>query len=225
MPSPLPSVTGWVATVTATTATTSQMEQNTVDDYASTVAEYYGVEPNDVTVTTSYEVPGTLSMIIPEMVSEEDVIDTVTASIADSLGVHPQDVEVTVDMSTGEVEFTVVSDNFNDAAGIAFDLENFQYQDMITESIQTSLPVSVDNIDVSDEVTASLQFTVDANDASNDLTQAAWQSEQLLSGFDVTVDNSYVTQAPTFVPSIEPTTSLPTSSPSITGNIQLFNMN
>ena len=160
--------------LTATTATTSQMEQNTVDDYASTVAEYYGVEPNDVTVKTSYEVPGTLSMIIPEMVSEADVIDTVTASIADSLGVHPQDVEVTVDMSTGEVEFTVVSDNFNDAAGIAFDLENFQYQDMITESIQTSLPVSVDNIDVSDEVTASLQFTVDANDASNDLTQAAW---------------------------------------------------
>eukprot|EP00493_Phyllostaurus_siculus_P003001 UN03014 len=71
----------------------------------------------------------------------------------------------------------------------------------------------------------NLQWT--QNDASNDLTQAAWQSEQLLSGFAVVVDSSYVTHAPSFVLSSKPTTSLPSASPSLTGaiaNIEISRM-
>ena len=69
-------------------------------------------------------------------------------------------------------------------------------------------------------MTATLEFTVDANDADNDLTQAAWETEQMLSDFDVEVESTYVTQAPTFVPSASPATSLPTASPSITCDVK-----
>ena len=47
-------------------------------------------------------------------------------------------------------------------------------------------------ISVSPEISAALEFTVDADQATNDLTQAAWQTEQLLSAdFAVTVESKF----------------------------------
>ena len=184
-------MTGWIATVSASTTATSEMSTSTINDYATSVAEFYGVEPSDVVVSTAYESTGSLTLTIPDDLSEDELTDAVIASLAESLGVHPQDVGVTVDMETGEVDFVITSDTFGDAASIAFDLDNYQYQDDITESIQNALPlVTVDTFEPSAEVTASLEFTIDANDADNDLTQAAWQSEQLLSDFDVTIEST-----------------------------------
>ena len=94
-------------------------------------------------------------------------------------------------MDTGVVEFTISSDNFEEAAGVAFDLDNDQYQQAIVDSIESSIPsIVVEEYEVDTEVTANIEFTVDADDASNDLTQAAWQSEQLLSDFDVEVQSN-----------------------------------
>jgi hypothetical protein len=115
-------------------------------------------------------------------------------------------------METGEVDFTVTSDNFNEAASVQFELENDKQIESIISGIEGALPVTVENYDVNNDVAASIEFTVDADDANNDLTQAAWQSEQLLSDFDVSVENAYITQAPTVMPSKHPSTSLPTSS-------------
>ena len=133
-----------------------------------------------------------MQISIPEGVSEDAVVDAVTSSIADALGVHPQDVDVTVDMETGAIEFTVSSDDFGDAAGNQFDLDNDQYQNAIISGIADSLPEAVvDSFEVDDDVTATIEFTVDADEANNDLTQAAWQSEQLLDNFgDVSVDSN-----------------------------------
>jgi hypothetical protein len=90
-------------------------------------------------------------------------------------------------------------------------LENDQYQESIISGIEYALPmITIDNYDVNDGVIAALEIVVDANEASNDLTQATWQAEQLLSDFDVNVNNVYLTYSPTLVPSIDPTTSLPT---------------
>jgi hypothetical protein len=191
MPTVAPTITGWVSTVRASKTTTSDIEQDTLDNYASDVADYYGVEPSDVTLSTNYESSGTMLLIIPDDVSQSELTDAITASLADSVGVHPQNVEVTVDMETGEVQFTIVSDTFNDAAGVSFDLNNYQNQNDITNLIQEALPsVLVDALDTSKDVTIALEITIDANDAENDLTQAAWQSERLLQDFDVSVENN-----------------------------------
>ena len=191
VPSVRPSLAGWVATVSANTVTTEDIDQSTIDDYTSTIADYYGVNTDDVTVTTTYAATGSMTVSIPDSVTEEDLVDAITTSISESLGVHPADVDVTVDMETGAVEFSVTSETFNDAAADQFDLDNANYQNAIVEAIQTAVPVSVDTYNVADDVTAAIEFTVDADEASNDLTQAAWQSEQLLSDFDdVEVDSN-----------------------------------
>jgi hypothetical protein len=155
---------------------------------------------------------------IPNNISESELIDTVITSLADALGTHPQNVEVTIDMENGEVEFTVISPTFSEAAEVLFDLNAYQNQDDITTSIQDKLPgVSVDDLTTIEDVSVAFDIMVDANNAERDLTQAAWQSQQLLSGFDVTVENVYVTHAPTLAPSQPPSTSIPSQAPSITG--------
>ena len=189
IPSGAPSMTGWVATVTAATVATTELDEDTITDFATNVADFYGVDPTEVSTSTIYESSGSLSMSIPDDLSEAELTDVITSSIAESLGVHPQNVEVNVDMETGEVEFVITSDSFANAAGISFDLDNYQYQEEIIASIETSIPVSVETFDSSEDVTATLEFTIDADSASNDLTQAAWLSEQLLSDFDVTVQS------------------------------------
>lgn len=191
MPTAVPTISGWVSTVHASTVATSEMDQDTISDYASEIADYYGVEATDLTVSTNYETSGTISMIIPEGVAESQLADTIIGTVADSLGIHPKNVHVTVDMKTGEVQFTIISDHFNDAAGVAFDLTNSQYQSEITNLIQDIIPdLSIQDVDILGDVKVAFEITIDANDAQNDLTQAAWRSEQLLSDFDVSVESN-----------------------------------
>jgi hypothetical protein len=154
--------------------------------------------------TVNYEATGSMTINIPESINEEQLVDAISDSIADSLGIHPQDVEVSIDMETGEVEFIVTAEDYSDAASVQFDLENTLTQEAILNAIESSIPdVHVESYEVAEELTASLEFTVDADNATNDLTQAAWQSEQLFNAFDqVEVDNAYVTISPSLLPSL-----------------------
>lgn len=223
IPTAVPSISGWVASISATTIATQEFDDASIEDYTSNIAEFYGVDATDVTPVVTYETTGSMIVSIPENLSEEELAEVVTSSIADSLGVHPSNVAITIDMNSGEVEFVITTNDFSEASSLQFNLENGQNQDEIINSIENAIPsVTVEEYIVSDDVIAMVGFTVDADEAENDLTQAAWQSEQFLSDFDVTVESEYITHAPTFVPSRIPTTSLPTQSPSITGNIFFF---
>ena len=79
-------MTGWIATVSASTTATSEMSTSTINDYATSVAEFYGVEPSDVVVSTAYESTGSLTLTIPDDLSEDELTDAVIASLAESLG-------------------------------------------------------------------------------------------------------------------------------------------
>ena len=193
IPSAPPSVTGLVATVTASTSTTEALDDTEVSAYTDSVAEYYGVDADDVSTTLIYSATGSMVVNVPEGVTEEELSNSVQDSIATSLGVHPQNVQVDVDLETGEVTFTVISDDFDTIQEAQFNLENEVTQQDIVSGIVEDIPEAVvDSISVSDETTATIEFTVDADEASNDVTQAAWQTEQLLSGaFDVEVDSKF----------------------------------
>ena len=193
IPSAPPSVTGLVATVTASTSITEALDDTEVSAYTDSVAEYYGVDADDVSTTVIYSATGSMVVNVPEGVTEEELSNAVQDSIASSLGVHPQNVQVDVDLETGEVTFTVISDDFDTIQEAQFNLVNEVTQQDIVSGIVEDIPEAVvDSISVSDETTATIEFTVDADEASNDVTQAAWQTEQLLSGaFDVEVDSKF----------------------------------
>jgi hypothetical protein len=73
VPSTAPSMTGWIATVSASTIATSEMSTSAINDYATSVAEFYGVEPSDVAVSTAYESTGSLTLTIPDELSEDEL--------------------------------------------------------------------------------------------------------------------------------------------------------
>lgn len=225
MPSSSPSIIGWVSKIIASTTITQQLDTTTIDSYTSRVAEFYGTQPEYIEVETTYETSGKVSISTPDGVSEEEVINTIANAIAESLGLHPSDVDVAMNMITGEAVFTVTSEDYGEAVATQFALETDQRIASIIRSIEAEIPdIIVNNFDVDDDVTVSLEFAVDANNASNDLTQAAWLSEQLLSDFEVTIDASYVTYTPTSIPSLTPTTSLPSIAPSLTGAISIIEL-
>jgi len=189
LPSTVPSLTGWVATVRASTTVTTPIDSTEIEHYASNVAQYYGVDISDVTVSTAYETTGSLTLMIPDDVNENELVDAITDSISESLDLHPQDVNVIVNMETGEVTFTIDSDDFIGANEAQFELARDQHA--IIAAIQNVIPdVQVEEFIVSENIDATIEFTIDADEASNDLTQAAWRSEQLLSDFDVAVESN-----------------------------------
>lgn len=191
IPSGTPSISGWVATISATKTTVGPISSNEIEGYTLNIAEFYGVDASDVEVSTEYEATGSMSIIIPDDITESELTEAITSSVAESLGVHPSDVKVIVDMESGAVEFIVSSDDFNQAASASFDLSNDQFEESIVSGIESSIPtIIVEAYEADDNVLVSIQIAVDANNAVNDLTQASWQSEQLLKDFDVTANSN-----------------------------------
>jgi hypothetical protein len=76
IPSRVPSQPGWVSTVTATTTLTEPLEPIEIDNYASMVAESYGVDLEDVEVQASYTSIGSMLISIPDNIAEEDLTQT-----------------------------------------------------------------------------------------------------------------------------------------------------
>jgi hypothetical protein len=60
VPSPVPSISGWVATISASTAATGPISTNEIQSYTENVAEFYGVDESNVEVVTTYETTGSM---------------------------------------------------------------------------------------------------------------------------------------------------------------------
>ena len=75
-----PSAVRWVATVSAFTIVTTPIDSTEINNYATSVAEYYGVDISDVTVSTAYETTGSLTLSIPEDVSADEVVDVINVT-------------------------------------------------------------------------------------------------------------------------------------------------
>ena len=184
VPSTPPSLSGWVASISATSTTQSEISTNEINNYASEVAEYYGVDPSEVTATAIYSTSGSMQLSIPSDIQQLELEEAITASIAEVLGVHSSDILVEVDMDTGGVTYLVASNDFETIADSQFALAAETTQNAIIDEIEDVISsVVVESVDVANEIEATIEIVVDADNARNDLTQAAWRSEELLSDF------------------------------------------
>ena len=67
------------------------------DEIVSDVAEAYGVDENDVTVDTSYDVTGTMTLEVPDSWDDTAVLEAfLEENLADILGVDPSRVLVSI---------------------------------------------------------------------------------------------------------------------------------
>ena len=128
---------------------------------------------------------------IPEGKTEEEITNAISASLVDTLGVHSSDVDVHVDMQTGDVSFTVSSESYDAGADILFQLNNPIVESQIVSSVEQNVQTSVDSYSASDDIETFMEFTIDADETTRDLTAAAFQTEQFFSSFtSVDVDSN-----------------------------------
>ena len=220
--------TAWVVTVTTALLVTEEVHQTLVPSYEDLLATIYGVDSDDVTSQLSYETSGTMQLSISgdNNVTEAQVVEAVRSSVAASLGVSASNVTVTVDMEIGEVDFIVSSDSFEVSSFIQSDFENVDVRDAIISTTEESISeLNIDEFQVSEDTRAKIEFTIDADGATNDLAEASSEAEEVMShtSFEyVHIETTYVTHSFTSTtPLTQSTTSLPTTS--ITGDRHFFN--
>jgi hypothetical protein len=226
IPTAAPSYHGMVATIVATSVATEELTTTEIQELTEQVAEIYGVEETDVQTEVQYEVSGTIDVEFPEDVTDEEKIEALTEALSTSLNVHPKDIEIEIDEETGEITYTITSDDLSGAQAVQWALTSEETQKDIETAIEELIPeATVEEIQVEDEIMVEVEFSVNADEAEAHLVQAADQVANALenAGFtDVSATSEYVTMAPSFVPSTTPTTSIPTVAPSITGAVAII---
>lgn len=225
IPTRSPSVTGIIVTISVSKSGES-MNTAAVNNLTNDIAVEYGVDPADVDVDVSYSFTGSMTIDIPDDLTEEEAENLLEKSIADSLDLHEANVDVNVDMATGEVTYTITSSDLvvTESAQEVMQDENYVSQlndDMNNNNSFSDLPVTVQTVAVNEDVVMDVTITVDATDAVVDVDEVTqqiidqYEEEQ----YDADGELAVVTSAPTQQPQVVPTTSLPTAQPSMTGVI------
>lgn len=184
VPSASPSITGIVVTLTLTKSE-DILNANEIASLESELAENYGVDNGDVTIDAEYTVSGSMILDnIPDEISDSELEQILRESIADALGVSSRHVEVSVDSTTGEVSYSVKSDNDITATDLQEELTSLTFADDLTSEIAASLPnVVVASITADDDIHMELQLVV-IIDATESTTNIERTNAEIISEFE-----------------------------------------
>ena len=231
IPSAAPSVTGLIVSISLTKEN-EVLNTTQIEDLQNEIATQYNVDPESVTIDTTYKVTGTMNVEIPsEGVTEEEleqIEQVLEQTIADSLGLHPKNIEVTVDPETGEVTYVISVDDPTIAEETQEALNTEEFITNVNEGISENaenLPegvvevLEIKNVQVEEDIVMEVDVTIDASESTSDLSTAHEDMIGLLEdiGYDVTENIVVVTAKPSLNPVLAPTSSIPTMAPSITG--------
>ena len=176
MPTTAPSFVGLVVSVEITTTATGNLDDSEVDELESIVAQAYGVDPDDVTSVTEYVTTGTMTVSIPDSVSEDDALAALTSEMASTLGVSEDSITLSLDSETGEVTYSITTTDYDETAAA---LATLQDSDVV-DNLATDSGVTVTNVTPSDDIVAEVNVVVNADEVTVPLQQAENQVDALL---------------------------------------------
>lgn len=173
MPSPAPSITGIVVTLTVE-STDDLLNASELVALETKLADDYGVNIEDVTIEAEYAVSGSIELQnIPDDIGISELEEIVHQSISDAIGVHSRNVEVTIDPSSGEVTYVVTSDDNVIATDLQTALESVTFADDFTAEIASTLPsVIIASVDTDESIEMRLVVTIDATESTTDIEKA-----------------------------------------------------
>ena len=166
---------------------TESIDDDEVNNIQTQTAETYGVDMEDVTVEVVYQTTGTIDVDVAPDTNIEELEESFESEIATLLGLHEGSVEVTIE--DGVATYTITSDSVDSAQSIQDILDEPSSVSILDEA----LPITIDDINVNDEVTADIVVTVDSSGASNNLNTAAKTLEGIFedSGFNTKVESNF----------------------------------
>ena len=221
IPSGFPTITGAVVSVSMSGAVTTGLTQEALSDIADDLAGVYGVDVDEIELTTMYVATGTLDVAIPDDVPEEEALAAIEEALAESLGVHVSDVVVTLG-DDGVVSYQISGSSYEDVAVLQELASESEFVNSLNDDlVEKEIGISVSSIAADPAIEVVISATVDATTATPvDNPEIAVASLTTAYGLsNSNVENVFITAAPTFVPSVSPVTSVPTGVPSITGLI------
>ena len=91
------------------------------------------------------------------------------------------DIEITIDEETGEISYTISSEDLDQAESLQWSLSTDGVQTEIETTLVDLIPeASVEDITIEEDVVAIVEFSVNADDADAHLMQAADQITNVL---------------------------------------------
>lgn len=192
IPSNHPTITGSIALVDLSRNVDAPLSSEDVIDITNALSEAYGVDESRIFVDTVYDVSGTMSLDPTGQYDPLALEESITNSIAELVGVHPSNVLVTVLDDT--VHYSVKTDDFEGAESTQEILSNPVSVAFITDDIADDYPVSVDAIEVNEDVIAEVIITMDTSGAENNLEDAAISADDALKnlGYNTLVESNFL---------------------------------
>ena len=120
-----------------------------------------------MTVNVEYTTQGSMFVDVPEGTSEEDVANALVDSIAETLDVHPSTIKVDYNPSTGEVIYTITSEDAETLSDIASIIEenSEEFEDDVNANLASEIDgMSIKDVTISPEIVAEIEVIVDATD-------------------------------------------------------------
>ena len=159
------------------TSVTEDLNDAEIQELIQKVAEEYGLETKDVLADINYEVTGGFMVENVDSSQADDVLDTIKNSISQLTGIPVSDVDVNYNSDTGEVQYTLKTDTYDDSNNTKENIDNDAFSDAIKASLSSiDSNINVTSPHVDDAVAADINITVDAkdlidiNDATNNLS-------------------------------------------------------
>lgn len=181
MPTSSPSFTGLVVKMEISTEATSTIDDNTISELETLVAQAYGADVSEVTSSTEYVTAGSLLISTPDNVSHQDTLHDLTSAFATSLGITEDFITLSIDPESGEVFYSISTSTFDETANILDALESDDIVDLLAES--TNL-VDISNVIVNDEIVAQTDVMVNGDN----ITVPLQQGENVVNAL---LDNQY----------------------------------
>ena len=162
-----PSFIGLVISVEITQTTTTAIDNVEVAELELLVAQSYGVDIEDISSTTEYVTTGTLAVTIPDTISEAEALEDLTTALSLTLSIDEENIFLSLDPETGEVEYIITTNNFDQTNTALLELQN----DDIIENIDTNI-ISISSVSPSAEIVAEVSILLNADEVETSLQQA-----------------------------------------------------
>ena len=233
IPSARPTITGDVVIIDLVTQVSDDLTTEEINEIIEDVEEELDIYPGNVDVEVTYETSGVINLALAEDVDfdSEELEQALEESIAEILDIHVSDVDVIIDEDTGDITYTITAENYDDSIDIQAQLQDPAVIASIGAAVSENIE-GVSDVSVVPEygVDVHVELIIDSTDAADDITGSLtnftesyadeWDSINAVSVFI----SSLPTRTPTGLPTIQPTSLIPTAQPSITGlivNIEL----
>ena len=180
-PTVAPSFLGIVVSIGITTPTTEPLDETEVEYLENLVAEAYGVNNGDLNTAIEYVTTGTLDVTIPDDIPENQAIADLTTALSEVLDVSEDSITVEINPTTGEVTYTVATEDYDTTSNIQNQLQDDTLVDILNQNTDA---VSIDSITSSEKIIAEVAVVVDGD-------EVVFPFQQAENRFDALLDDTY----------------------------------